>query len=160
MLRLYFPFCINIHNSNLTKKATLNSEVTFSGIHIGSQIPYIYCSNDGNNILFRISNGSDYVYPSVLGFINDIASLQSGKQNALNQGLLPSGANLNDYLATNVYTLAGTYSNSPVNYGILICFDSGYAYKVQITIGSNSKMYFRFRGDDGAWATWKTITST
>lgn len=81
------------------------------------------------------------------------------KQNALNQGLIPTGANLNDYRATNVYTLAGDYTNSPVTYGVLLCFDPGTSYTIQIVIGSNAKLYYRFKNDVDTFTSWMIVTA-
>lgn len=82
------------------------------------------------------------------------------KQDSLNGGTIPAGANLNDYRASRIYTLAGSYTNSPVTYGLLFCLNTGSSYTAQIVIGSNAKLYYRFKNDQDVFGSWMVVTAS
>ena len=137
-------------NIGVTGKVSANYMSAYA-IDLGNHNEYIYNNNTGN-ILFRYresASGSD-LYTSIVELRRGIVRMGE---------TLPDGADLNNYLESAVYMLAGTYTHSPVHYGVFITFKplpTASSFIGQLVIGGSTgyNLFWRFRNESGIWGKW------
>ena len=152
----YSNYCLPLSGGTVTGDIGVTGRVAASsmsanGYDVGNHHEYIYNNNTGD-ILFRYRESADGadLYTSIRELRHGIVRMGDA---------LPNGADLNNYLESAVYMLAGNYTHSPVNYGVFLTFKptlSATVFIGQLVIGGGSgyNLFWRFRDERGNWGKW------